>query len=84
MAALTEDTLELRVGSAIAEQLSEAQIGEFGELMAEGSTNENARVAWLTENYPEYEVIAEREIAGLKRSIEQSDDPVAYIRELGV
>lgn len=80
LAEKTEAALELRVGTSIAERLTDQQLDEFETLMENGTDEE--RTAWMDEKFPDYPKIVGRETARLKRNIAASPNPTEYIRNL--
>ena len=61
------ETLELRVGMKLAENMSDAQLDEFEKLMDTG--NESGALAWLETNVPNYKDVVASELATLKAEI---------------
>lgn len=80
LAEKAEAALELRVGTTIAERMTDEHLDEFEALMENGTDEQ--RVAWMDKNFPDYPKIVRREVARLKRNIAASKDPVDYIRNL--
>lgn len=73
------DTLELRVGMKLAEQMSSQQLDDFEQLMpkqndsAEIKTQkEKQAFMWLQENFPNYKQVVANELELLKNEIKQS------------
>lgn len=73
------ETLEMRVGTTLAGQMSDGQLDEFEKLMpAEADTPETAQhkerqaLAWLESNFPNYKQVVNNELEKLKAEIKQS------------
>lgn len=73
------DTLELRVGMKLAEQMSDAQLNEFEAMMPEKHDNQAAisdkekqAFAWLESNFPHYKEVVADELEKLKSEIKSS------------
>lgn len=73
------ETLELRVGTRLASELSDGQLDELESLTPIGSDNaevaerKNAHIAdWLKANHPGYEDIIAEELEGLKKELSVS------------
>jgi hypothetical protein len=60
-------TLDLRIGMALADNLSDDKLAEFQALTEKG--NEAEIRAWLEANYPNYHNVAAEELAKLKTEI---------------
>lgn len=72
------ETLELRVGMKLAEQMSNQQLDEFEQLMpAPTDTKEvqadkqTAALRWLETNFPDYKQVVADELDKLKAEIKQ-------------
>ena len=61
------ETLELRVGMKLAENMSDAQLDEFEKLMDTG--NESGALTWLETNVPNYKDVVASELSALKAEI---------------
>mgnify|MGYP000869671159 CR=1 FL=1 len=61
------ETLELRVGMKLAENMSDAQLNEFEQLMDNG--NEAGALTWLETNVPNYKDVVATELETLKAEI---------------
>lgn len=73
------ETLELRVGMKLAEQMSNQQLDEFEQLMprqddsAEAKTQkEKQALTWLETNFPNYKQVVAAELDNLKAEVKQS------------
>lgn len=73
------ETLELRVGMKLAEQMSNEQLDEFEQLMPlPDDTNETkvqkekAALTWLETNFPNYKQVVADELDRLKAEIKQA------------
>jgi len=64
------ETLELRVGMKLAENMSDAQLDEFEKLMETG--NESGALTWLESNVPNYKDVVASELEVLKNEIKQT------------
>jgi hypothetical protein len=61
------ETLELRVGMKLAENMTDAQLNEFEQLM--DANNEAGALKWLETNVPNYKDVVAAELAALKAEI---------------
>lgn len=61
------ETLELRVGMKLAEQMSEQQLDEF-EKFIDGNDEEGA-LKWLETNFPDYKKVVADELEKLKGEV---------------
>ncbi|MGV9994540.1 type IV secretion system DNA-binding domain-containing protein [Streptomyces sp. NPDC003374] len=59
------EELELRVGSAITEQLTDEQLNEFEEII-DGPDDDERAQAWLSANVPEHKAVVRREERALR------------------
>ena len=73
------ETLEMRVGTTLASQMTDAQLGEFERLMpTEQDTpdqikqKEQTALRWLETNFPTYKEVVGNELEKLKAEIKQS------------
>lgn len=73
------ETLELRVGMKLAEQMSSQQLDEFEQLMPlatdgadEKAQKEAAALSWLGTNFPNYKQVVADELERLKGEIKQA------------
>ena len=64
------ETLELRVGMKLAENMSDGQLDEFEKLMDTG--NEAGALTWLETNVPNYKDVVASELEVLKNEIKQT------------
>ena len=64
------ETLELRVGMKLAEQMSDAQLDEFEALI--DKKDDAAALSWLETNFPNYRQVVADELEKLKNEIRQS------------
>jgi len=63
------ETLEMRVGMKLAEQMSDAQLNEFESFI---TTNDEAgALHWLETNFPNYKDVVSAEFETLKAEIKQ-------------
>jgi hypothetical protein len=63
------ETLEMRVGMKLAEQMSDAQLAEFEQFI--DSNNEAGALQWLEMNFPNYKDVVAAEFEKLKSEIAQ-------------
>jgi hypothetical protein len=61
------ETLELRVGMKLAQNMTDAQLDEFEQLM--DANNEAGALQWLETNVPNYKDVVAAELTGLKAEI---------------
>src|SRR5213596_1145031 len=61
------ETLEMRVGVKLAEQMTDAQLSEFEQFI--DSNNETGALSWLERNFPNYKDVVAAEFENLKREI---------------
>lgn len=76
------DTLELRVGMRLAEQMTEAQMDEFEALVDGQDAGGDAAKQWLEANFPGYKQVVADELAKLKAEIlETSSQIMSHLSE---
>src|SRR6185503_19754195 len=63
------ETLELRVGMKLAEQMSDAQLDEFESFI--DRNDEAGALKWLETNFPDYKQVVADELEKLKAEIKQ-------------
>lgn len=61
------DTLEMRVGMKLAEQMTDAQLDEFEQFV--NTNDEQGAFRWLETNFPNYKDVVASEFEGLKQEI---------------
>lgn len=61
------ETLEMRVGMKLAQQMSNEQLNEFEKLIDQN--NEAGALKWLETNFPDYKQVVARELDSLKAEI---------------
>lgn len=61
------ETLEMRVGMKLAEQMSDEQLDEFESYINSG--DEAGALKWLETNFPDYKKVVEAELLTLKDEI---------------
>lgn len=71
------DTLELRVGMKLAEQMSDAQLDEFEGLIDQ--KDDAAALKWLETNFPNYKQVVAGELNTLKEEIKASAPQILAI-----
>ncbi len=77
------ETLELRVGMKLAEQMSDAQLDEFEKFI--DSNDEAGALKWLETNFPDYKQVVADELEKLKTEIKAQAPSIveATMAELG-
>jgi hypothetical protein len=77
------ETLELRVGMKLAEQMSDAQLDEFEGFI--DRNDEAGALKWLETNFPDYKQVVADELDKLKSEIKQQAPQImqATISETG-
>jgi Protein of unknown function (DUF5663) len=68
------ETLELRVGMKIAEQMSDAQLDEFESYI--NAKDDAGSLRWLETNFPEYKNVVAAELEKLKAEISSSAEMI--------
>src|SRR4051812_47539387 len=63
------ETLELRVGMKLAEQMTDAQLDEFEAFI--DKNDEAGALKWLETNFPDYKQVVSSELEKLKNEIKQ-------------
>src|SRR4051812_29498582 len=63
------ETLEMRVGMKLAEQMSDAQLTEFEQFI--DRNDEGGALKWLEGNFPNYKDVVAQEFEKLKNEIKQ-------------
>lgn len=73
------ETLEIRVGMKLAQQMSNDQLDEFEQLMPKQSDTEEERaqkeasaLKWLESNFPNYKQVVADELEKLKSEVKQA------------
>jgi len=61
------ETLELRVGMRLAEQMTDAQLDEFESFI--DKNDEKGALNWLETNFPDYKKVVEQELEKLKAEV---------------
>lgn len=69
MLAHVYETLEMRVGMKLAEQMTDAQLDEFEQFI--NSNDEAGALRWLESNFPHYKEVVADEFEKLKIEIRQ-------------
>lgn len=64
------ESLELKVGTQLAERLSETQLDEFGALADKDDAD--GALKWLQTNCPDYQQVVAREFENLKTEISKT------------
>lgn len=73
------ETLELNVGTKLAQQMTNQQLDEFEQLMPLPSDSDEAKaqkeksaLGWLESNFPDYKQVVAQELDKLKNEIKQA------------
>lgn len=76
------ETLELRVGMKLAEQMSDGQLDEFEKFIDQN--DESGALRWLETNFPNYKQVVADELEKLKGEIKQQAPQIveATMKEL--
>lgn len=64
------ETLEMRVGMKLAEQMSDAQLSEFEQFI--DRNDEGGALTWLETNFPNYKDVVSQEFDRLKAEVGQA------------
>lgn len=64
------ETLEMRVGTRLAEQMSDTQLDEFEKFVQ--TQDDQGALNWLETNFPNYKAVVNEEFEKLKIEIKQS------------
>jgi hypothetical protein len=77
------ETLELRVGMRLAEQMSDAQLDEFEKYI--DANDEAGALKWLETNFPKYKDVVAEELEKLKSEVKAQAPQImqATMSELG-
>src|SRR3990167_615927 len=77
------ETLELRVGMKLAEQMSDAQLDEFEAFI--DRNDEPGALKWLETNFPDYKKVVAEELDKLKSEIKTQAPQIveATMKDLG-
>lgn len=74
------ETLELRVGMSLAQQMTDAQLDEFEQLA--NKDDQKGALTWLETNFPDYKKVVASELEALKNEIKStSSDILAASKE---
>lgn len=68
------ETLEMRVGMKLAEQMSNEQLDEFESYI--DKNDEQGALKWLETNFPNYKQVVSEELDKLKSEIKASADQI--------
>lgn len=69
------EQLELRVGTRLAEKMSEEQKEEFDTNYIQ-QADEKGAMAWLEKNFPDYPEVVKEELQKLKEELKQQADTI--------
>lgn len=64
------ETLEMRVGTRLADQMSDAQLDEFEQFVK--TQDDSGALKWLESNFPNYKDVVNQEFENLKVEIKQA------------
>lgn len=68
------ETLEMRVGMTLAQQMTDAQLDEFEQLAKQ--EDQKGALAWLETNFPDYKKVVASELENLKSEIKATSDDI--------
>jgi predicted RNA-binding Zn ribbon-like protein len=68
------ETLELRVGMKLAEQMTDAQLDEFESFIDQ--KDDAGALTWLETNFPHYKQVVAEELEKLKTEIKSSSEQI--------
>lgn len=68
------ETLEMRVGMKLAEQMSDTQLDEFESFIDQN--DEPGALKWLETNFPDYKKVVAEELEKLKAEVKQSAEQI--------
>lgn len=68
------ETLEMRVGMKLAEQMTNEQLDEFESFI--DRNDEEGALKWLSSNFPDYKQVVAQELDTLKSEIKASADQI--------
>ncbi len=68
------ETLEMRVGMKLAEQMTDAQLDEFEAFI--DRKDEPGALRWLETNFPNYKDVVAKELETLKQEIKQNAEAI--------
>ncbi|MCE7936524.1 hypothetical protein DYH10_01935 [Candidatus Saccharibacteria bacterium CPR2] len=69
------ETLQLRVGMKLAEQMSDTQLEEFDNI-TKNQRDEKVALQWLETNLPNYKQVVYQELERLKEEIKKDADKI--------
>lgn len=72
------ETLQLRVGTRLSEDLTDEQLDAFDAVVESASDKAEAGAKWLEENHPHYKAIVNEETARLKDELHSNLDEVMH------
>jgi predicted RNA-binding Zn ribbon-like protein len=77
------ETLELRVGMKLAEQMTDAQLDEFEKFI--DANDEGGALKWLETNFPNYKQVVADELEKLKAEIKEQAPAIveSTMKEMG-
>lgn len=73
------ETLEMRVGMKLAEQMSDAQLDEFEAFV--NKDDQEGALKWLEANFPDYKQVVANELETLKKEIQANSEQIVAASE---
>ncbi|MEX0748412.1 MAG: DUF5663 domain-containing protein [Candidatus Saccharimonadales bacterium] len=73
------EQLELRVGTRLADAMSDAQLDEFEQFI--DSEDEQGALQWLSQNFPDYPKVVQGELEQLKGELKQQSAQIKQVIE---
>lgn len=68
------ETLEMRVGVKLADQMSDEQLDEFESYV--NKEDQEGALKWLETNFPDYKQVVANELDGLKKEVKASAEQI--------
>lgn len=75
------ETLELRVGMRLAQQMTDAQLDEFEAFIERN--DESGALQWLESNFPNYKQVVSEELEKLKSEVSQAAPQILAAAQAG-
>jgi hypothetical protein len=69
-----QEELQLRVGEALSDNLSDDQIDEFGEIMEKG--DQQSATVWLSQNCPNYKEVVQQQVEQIRQGLIENRDNI--------
>lgn len=73
------EQLELRVGTKLADAMSDAQLDEFEQFI--DKEDEQGALSWLSQNFPDYPQVVRGELEQLKEELKQQSAQIKQVIE---